>query len=146
MKRVLAVVFTCFLLLGLLTGLGVAGAARSAKMTARLTTMVKTARGSGRFTGSLLRYSNGKSKLTWTLTYRNLGRRTGKAEILVPAKGHQSQVYVLLCRSCRARSHGVVKPILKASTSALLTRPAYVVVSTKEHPKGALRGRILRSG
>jgi hypothetical protein len=78
--------------------------------------------------------------------FRNLGRRPGKAEILVPAKGHQSQVHLLLCRSCKARSHGVLKPILKASTSALLARPAYVVVSTKAHPTGALRGRIVRSG
>jgi len=146
MKRVLAVVLPCVLLVGLLTGLAAATAARSVKMTAKLTTVPKTVKGSGHFTGSLLRYSNGKSKLTWTLTFRNLGRRAGKAEILVPAKGHLGQVYVLLCRSCKARSHGAVKPILKASTSALLGRPAYVVVFTKAHPTGALRGRVARSG
>lgn len=147
MKRGIAAVLSSALLFGVLAGLAYARAAQSTKMTAKLNATIKTAKGSGHFTGSLLRYSNGRSKLTWKLTYKNLGQRAKQAEVLIPAsKKHPGQVYVLLCRPCKTGAHGVVPQILKPSTKALVTRPSFVVVSTKKRPQGALRGRIVRSG
>src|SRR5260370_41080954 len=81
-------------------------------------------------------HPNGRSTRTRPLPYRILGRRASRAEVMVPAKGHQSQFNVLLCRRCKAPSHGEVKPLLKPSTKALVTRPSFVVVSTKQRPKG----------
>ena len=50
-----------------------------------------------------------------------------------------------LCRFCKANAHGVVAPILKPSTKALLTRTAWAVVYTKKNHNGEIRGRIVRT-
>jgi hypothetical protein len=68
-----------------------------------------------------------------------------KAELVVPAKGKLGAVAVQLCRRCKARAHGVVTPILKSSTNALVTRPAWAVVYTKKNRKGEIRGRVVRT-
>ena len=65
-------------------GGGVAGAgqATTVNMTARLTAKqaatlqsVKVTKASGHFTGTLLRHSNGRSKLNWSLRYRHMSSR-----------------------------------------------------------------------
>jgi hypothetical protein len=126
--------------------------AMTTKMVARLTARqavnlqsVKVAGGSGEFTGTLLRYGNGRSKLSWTLGYRRMSSPVTKAELVVPAKGKLGAVAVQLCRRCQANAHGVVAPILQSSTKALLTRPAWAVVYTKKNRKGEIRGRIARA-
>ena len=152
MKRTLLAVFVCVLGVGPLAGAAGARQASTVKMTARLTAKqaatlqsVKVTSASGRFTGTLLRHSNGRSRLSWTLRYRNMSSRVTKAELLVPAAGTQGAVAVQLCRSCKARAHGVVTPILKPSTRALLTRPTWVIVCTKKNREGEIRGRIVRA-
>ena len=79
-----------------LAGVAIARQASTVKMTARLTAKqaaklqsVKVTRASGRFTGTLLRHSDGRSKLSWKLTYRHMSSRVTKAELVVPTKGTQ---------------------------------------------------------
>lgn len=150
MKRGVLAVAAATLAFGMLAGLAAARRTSSTAMTARLTVVkpaaAKMPGASGRFAGSLLRYGDGRSKLTWTLTYRSLGARVTEAQILVPASKSRGAVSILLCRHCKPSSHGVVTPILRQSTSALLTRRGYVVVSAKSYPRGAIRGRIVRTG
>jgi hypothetical protein len=151
-NRALLAVAVCVIALGTLAGAAVARQATTVKMTARLTAKqaaklqsVKVTRASGRFTGTLLRHSNGRSRLSWTLIYRHMSSHVTKAELVVPANGTQGAVAVQLCRSCKANAHGVVAPILKASTKALLTRTTWVVVFTKKNHNGEIRGRIVRT-
>jgi hypothetical protein len=108
---------------------------------------------SGGFRGTLLRYSSGvgayrrgRGSLTWNLSYQNLSSRATSAWVVVPASGPHSRVTIGLCAPCRASSHGVVKPIPVGSTTALMTRKAYVVVSTKKNRAGEIRGLVARSG
>jgi len=152
MKRTLLTLISCVIGVAALAGVAGARQATAVKMTARLTAkqaatlqVVEVTKASGHFTGRLLRHSNGRSRLTWSLTYRHMSSRVTKAELLVPAKGKQGAVAVQLCRSCKAASHGVINPILKPSTKALLTRTAWVIVSTKKNRKGEIRGRIVRT-
>jgi hypothetical protein len=152
MKRTLLTLISCAIGFGALSGIAGAGQATAVKMTARLTAKqaaplqsVKVTKASGHFTGRLLRHSNGRSKLIWSLTYRHMSSRVTGAELVVPANGEQGTVTVQLCRSCRAAAHGVIDPILKPSTNALLTRTTWVIVSTKKNRKGEIRGRIART-
>ena len=151
MKRTLLAIVVCVVASAPLAGAAMARHASTVKMTARLTAKqaatlqsVKVTRGSGRFTGSLLRLSNGRSKLSWSLTYRNMSSRVIRAELVIPATGKQGSVAVQLCSRCKATAHGVITPILKPSTKALLTRPTWVVVYTKKNRKGEIRGRVER--
>ena len=152
MKRTLLAVVVCAVGFGAPAGAAVATRASTVKMTARLTAKqaaklqsVKVTGASGRFTGTLLRHSNGRSRLSWTLRYRHMSSRVTRAELLIPAKGSQGAVAVQLCRSCKAKAHGVVTPILKPSTKALLTRPTWVIVFTKKNRRGEIRGRVVRT-
>src|SRR4029077_18753791 len=76
---------------GALAGIAMARQASTVKMTAKLKPLKMTS-ASGRFTGTLLSSSNGRSKLSWTLTYQHLSSRVTKAELVVPAKGKQGAV------------------------------------------------------
>lgn len=141
------------LVLAAAVGVGLSSAANSVAMRAALDAKqqvppqaVKAPNASGRFTAALLRSSNGRGKLTWSLTYRNLSSEAIQASIVLPAVRPNGEVDVLLCRRCKASSHGTVWPILKYPTAALLKRPGYVVIRTKKNPKGEIRGRIVRSG
>jgi hypothetical protein len=142
-RRTLPLVLVCVLGFGALAGVALGRQASTVKMTATLRP-VKAASGSGRFTGTLLSSGSGRSKLSWTLRYQHLSSRVTSAEIVVPAQGKQGTVAVQLCRSCKANAHGMVSPILPASTKALRTRTAWAVVYTKKNPKGEIRGRIAR--
>jgi hypothetical protein len=105
-NRALLTVAMRVIALGTLAGAAVARQASTVKMTARSTAKqaaklqsVKVTRASGRFTGTSLRHSSGRSKLSWTLRYRHMSSRVTKAELLVPANGSQGSVAVQLCRS-----------------------------------------------
>ena len=140
----LPLVLVCALAFGALAGVALATQASTMKMKAKLQS-AKATSASGRFTGTLLSSSSGRSKLSWTLTYRHLGSRVTKAELVVPAHGKQGAVAVQLCRSCKASDHGVVTPILPASTKALQSRTTWAIVYTKKNRKGEIRGRVLRT-
>jgi hypothetical protein len=148
----LLAIVVCLLVFSAPAGVAVARYAMTTKLVARLTARqamnlrsVKVAGASGEFSGTLLRYGNGRSKLSWTLRYRRMSSPVTKAELVVPAKGKLGAVAVQLCRRCKANAHGVVAPILQSSTKALLTRPAWAVVFTKKNRKGEIRGRIARA-
>jgi hypothetical protein len=149
MKRGLLAVAASVVVVGAAAGLASARDTATVAMRARLTVVKlaapKLPSASGHFAGSLLRYSNGRSKLSWTLAYKNVGARAKSAQLLIPATKKQPAISIQLCRRCKLSGHGVVSPILKLSTKALLTRRGYVVVTTKKYPKGAIRGRLVRS-
>jgi CHRD domain-containing protein len=146
-RKVFPVVAACAVVFGTLAGLAAARGATTVKMTARLaavsTQVVKTPKASGRYTATLAGYSNGRSKLTWALSYQHLSSRVLRAELVAPST--TNPVSVQLCKPCKASSRGVVNPILVRSTKALLTHKAYVVIYTKKNPKGEIRGWIARS-
>ena len=142
-RRTLLLIFVCMLGCGASAGVALARQASTVKMTAKLRPL-KATRASGRFTGTLLSSGNGRSKLRWTLRYRHLSSRVTSAELVVPAKGKQGAVAVQLCRSCKANAHGVVSPILPASTKWLQSRTAWAIVYTKKNRNGEIRGRIAR--
>ena len=151
MRRTLLAIVVCVIPFGVLAGTAVARQASTVTMTARLTAKqaaklqsVKVTNASGKFAGTLLRQSNGRSKLTWSLSYQHMSSRVTRAVLVVPASGKQGSVDVQLCRRCKANAHGVIGPILKPSTRALLTRPAWVVVYTTKNRNGEIRGRIVR--
>ena len=151
MKRTMVAIVVCVTAFAVLAGVAAARRASTVKMTARLTAKqaaslqsVKALNASGRFAGTLLRYSNGRSRLTWSLRYRHMSSRVIRADLVIPATGTQGTVTVQLCRSCKANAHGVVAPILKSSTRALVTRPTWVVVYTKKNRQGEIRGRVIR--
>ena len=152
MKRTLLTLAACAIGFTTLPGVAGAGQASTVKMTARLTAKqaaklrsVKVTNASGQFSGTLLRYSTGRARLSWTLKYQHMSSRVTKAELVVPATGKQGFVAVQLCRSCKANAWGVITPILKPSAKALLTRPGWVIVYTKKNRKGEIRGRIVRT-
>jgi hypothetical protein len=126
-----------------LTGVALARQASTVKISAKLQP-AKATSASGRFTGTLLSSSNGRSKLSWTLTYRHLSSPVIKAELVVPAKGEIGAVAVQLCSPCKTTAHGVISPILPSSTKALQTRTTWAIVNTKSR-KGEIRGRIART-
>jgi hypothetical protein len=75
-NRALLAVVVCVVGPGTLADAAIAGQASTVKMTARLTAKlaallqsVKVTRAAGHFTGTLRRTSNGRSRLSWTLTY-----------------------------------------------------------------------------
>ena len=151
MNRTLLAVIAAVIAYAAVIGAAKASHASTVKMTARLTAKraatlqsLKVTKASGQFTGSLLRLGNGRSRLTWSLKHRDMSSRVTGAELVIPAQGTQGLVVVQLCRRCKANAHGVVAPILKSSTRALLTRPAWVVVYTKKNRKGEIRGRTVR--
>jgi len=159
MKRKVSVGVAALLLAaGAGVGLAWGAQAKSVTMKATLTANqqvppqhVKTPNASARFTGTLLRYERGtgahlrgRGSLTWALTYKNLSSRAKQAEVVIPSPSGPGSI--LLCRPCKPSSHGVVKPLPIARTSALLTRTSYVVIYTKKNPKGEIRGRIVKSG
>jgi CHRD domain-containing protein len=150
-KRAVLAGAICVIGLGTLAAAAAARQASTVKLTARLTAKqaaklqsVKVTRASGRFTGSLLRYSDGRSRLSWRLTSRHMSSRITKAELMVPRKGTRGAVAVQLCRPCKANAHGLISPIFKSSTTALLTTTAWVTVHTRKNRKGEIRGRIVR--
>jgi hypothetical protein len=152
MKRTLLAVVVCVVAFAALAGAAAATQASTVRLTARLTAKqaanlqsVAVTNASGRFSGTLLRYSTGRSRLSWTLKYQHTSSRVTKAELVVPAKGKQGVVAVQLCRFCKTNAHGVVTPILKPSTKALLTQPTWVIVYTRKNRKGEIRGRIVRA-
>ena len=144
MRRTLPLILVCVLGFGAVAGVALARQASTVKMTAKLRSMKGTS-ASGQFTGTLRSYTNGRSKLSWTLRYRHVSSRVTSAELVVAAQGKRGAVAVQLCRSCKANAHGVLSPILPASTKALQTRPSWAVVYTKKNRKGEIRGRIVRA-
>ena len=143
-RRTLPLILVCVLGFGALAGVALARQASTVKMRAKLRSTRGTS-ASGRFTGTLLSSRNGRSKLSWTLRYQHLGSRVKSAELLAPAQGKQGAVAVQLCRSCKANAHGMVSPILPASTKAIRTRTSWAIVYTKKNRKGEIRGRIVRT-
>jgi hypothetical protein len=138
----------CVIGLGALAGVAAAGQASTVKLTAQLTAKqaaklqsVKVTRPSGRFTGTLLRHSKGRSRLSWTLRYRHMRRRVTKAELVAPGKGYSGAVassalpFVQGKRSQRRRSD------LEASGEGA-TDPADVGDRLdEEESQGGIRGR-----
>lgn len=101
-------------------------------------------RGTGALRGKL-KLAGNDSSFTWTLTFRHLSGKTVRAGIYFGKAAKPSQLAMLLCNGCtsgaRSYYHGsyVDSPTF---VRAIRGGHAYVVIQTKRHPKGEIRGRI----
>ncbi len=90
-----------------------------------------------------------RSRLTWTLTFKNLSGRPTTATIYYGKSGKIGPAALPLCVKCQAPSaHGeYVGPYVALPTfvRAMLHNGAYVSVATRENPKGEVRGQIRAS-
>jgi hypothetical protein len=104
---------------------------------------VKAPKAKATFTGTLTTLSDGRGKLTWSLSYSNLSSPATKGLLVIPQYKTKPAAVVEFCRGCKAHATGLVTPLPIRVAKALTTRAAWVSVRTKRNPKGEIRGRIV---
>jgi hypothetical protein len=114
-----------------------AGAVPTQRVHAHLVPVVSTAHGSGTFTAS----STGVSTVTlrWQLSVSKL---SGSAKKAVLKTSGSNGIVITLCRPCAAKAHG--KIIMLGSAWRRIAAGGAVVVTTRAHPRGELRGALKR--
>jgi CHRD domain-containing protein len=111
------------------------------------TSKVRATRATGAFRGSL-KLAAQDSSFTWTLTFRRLSGRALHAGIYFGKAGKPSQLAMLLCNKCSSGAQSYYQGSYVASPSfvrTILRGHAYVIIQTKRHPNGEIRGRIKAS-
>lgn len=111
------------------------------------TSAIRSTHAVGAFKGTL-KLAGKDSSFTWTLTFRRLSGRALHAGIYFGKAGKPSQLAMLLCNSCVSGANSYYQGSYVASPSfvrEMLRDHAYVVIQTKRHPKGEIRGRIKAS-
>ncbi len=93
-------------------------------------------RAGGKFTATL-----SGSKLSWTLTFKNLTGKATAAHIHMARRGKAGPVLVPLCGPCKSGVSG--KAVVPTSVvNALKKGDAYVNIHTVKNPAGEIRGQI----
>lgn len=90
----------------------------------------------GSFTGRLI-----GSKISWSLTFRDLTGPALQAHIHLGAPGKAGAVAVSLCGPCRAGSRGTAT-LAAPKLAALRAGRSYVNVHTRANPAGEIRGQL----
>ena len=111
------------------------------------TSKVRATRATGAFRGTL-KLAAQDSSFTWTVTFRRLSGRALHAGIYFGKAGKPSQLAMLLCNKCISGAQSYYQGSYVATPSfvrTILRGHAYVVIQTKRHPKGEIRGRIKAS-
>lgn len=104
--------------------------------------------GAFRPTGSLtgrLTLAAANSSFTWTLAFHRLSGPALSAGIYYGKSARASQLAMLLCNTCFSGSKSYYHGAYVASPAfvrAVRGGRAYVVIRTKKHPAGEIRGRI----
>jgi hypothetical protein len=101
----------------------------------------------GKFTGELI-LAGKDSSFTWKLTSGHLSGAAVQAGIYFGKAAKPSQLAMLLCNECNRSAQGYYHGSYVAGrrfVRTVLRGRAYVVVQTKRHPKGEIRGRIRAS-
>jgi CHRD domain len=108
------------------------------------TSDIRTTHAAGAFQGKL-KLAGKDSSFTWTLTFGHLSGRALHASIYFGKAAKQSQLAMLLCNKCSSGAQSYYQGSYVASpdfVQKILRGRAYVVVQTKRHPRGEIRGRI----
>jgi CHRD domain-containing protein len=127
---------------------GTAGAASGTHALKAHLTRTASAVGARHATGtftSRLRIAGDNSSFTWKLTSGHLSGAALHAGIYFGRSAKTSQLAMLLCNKCSPTAQGYYHGSYVAGrrfVRAILHKRAYVVVQTKENPKGEIRGRI----
>jgi hypothetical protein len=130
------------LLAGVL-GLGTVGAAVAADsaaptMRARLAPVKPATRGTGTLTATA---GSGQSVVVrWQLSVSNLSGPVRRATLQTPGP---AKITFALCKPCSAKARGQLV-LLRSAWNRILAGGATVVVSTRAHPSGELRGTLKR--
>jgi hypothetical protein len=150
MKGLVLVIAVCFVSAAAAQS-GFAGATQSNSLKASLNSQQQTppqkfkaTGGSGHFTASLVRKSNGKGTLSWHLSYQKLSSPVTSAYIFIAKHGKQGQVVVGLCTKCKTTASGTLATSVVV-TKALGSRTGEVTIRTKKNPKGEISGKLIRS-
>jgi hypothetical protein len=105
---------------------------------------VATRHATGAFSGTL-KLAGANSTFTWSLTFGHLSGAARRAGIYFGKAPKPSQLALLLCNKCRSGIESYYHGPYVADrrfVRAILHGRAYVVIQTKRHPKGEIRGRI----
>jgi hypothetical protein len=98
------------------------------------------AKATGTLSGTLA-VNGTRALLKWELTYRRLSGRALRAEIHRGRIGRRGPRLAVLCHPCRAGAHAST-PLAAAAVMAVRNGSAYVVVTTRKHPAGEIRGQM----
>jgi CHRD domain len=132
-----------YLLVAGVLGLGAVGAAVAADaaeptMRARLAPVKPATRGTGTLTATA---GSGQSVVVrWQLAVSNLTGPVRRATLQTPAP---AKVTFSLCKPCSAKARGQIV-LLRSTWNRILAGGATVVVTTRAHPAGELRGTLKR--
>ena len=111
-------------------------AAAGSKVHARLTPAAPAKHGSGTFTAS---GGTGKTVVVrWQLSVSNL---TGPAKRAVLRTAGSRRIAFELCKPCQSTSNGQLV-LLGSTWSGIVTNGGTIVVATRAHPAGELRGPL----
>jgi CHRD domain len=142
-----ALVLAVVALLGVV---GASAASRSYVVKASLDTKqvgsLKDAVGANGLLTGKLTVAGKKSTFTWTLSFKHLSGVAKRADIYFGARGKTGTLVLPLCVKCQAPStHGSYTGAYVATSTflhGLLHGGAYAIISTRENPKGEIRGQI----
>jgi hypothetical protein len=110
-----------------------------AGLKGRLVPIAPVRAGSGSFTASAV-VVKGTATMKWQLSLSYLtGPATSATLRLTGLRG----VMFVLCRPCSSSAHGKVG-LVSAAWSNVLANGAQIVVATRAHPNGELRGTLSR--
>jgi hypothetical protein len=126
------------LLLGLAAPVGALGSG-PALMHAKLKPIAPVRTGSGNFAASAVE-TKGTVKMKWQLSLSHLSGSATKATLrLTGLRG----VTFVVCKPCSASGHGQVG-LVSSVWDNMLAHGAQLVVATRAHPQGELRGTVSR--
>jgi hypothetical protein len=123
-------------LLGLTLAAPAAAGSRETSIRAQLAPVAPAAAGSGIFTARATT-TQGLVTLRWQLSLARLSGQATRATLTLAGP----RIALVLCKPCSARAHGAMQLLGRNP----LARGGKVVVATRAHPKGELRGTV-RSG
>ena len=124
-------------LAGSLTSGAALAASGPTSLHARLSPLTSASTASGTFTAQA---TTGQTvRIRWRLALEGLNSRVRRTKLTIGRSGPA----IALCAPCRPKARGEVL-LTKTAWRTLLAKGAHVVVATRAHPKGELRGVVRR--
>ena len=113
-----------------------------ATMTARQVVPPLSVRGAGAFHATIRKVRT-RWVIQWSLSYRRLTSPAISGQIRLGKPGQWGKPLLSLCRPCRVAAGGL-RLISPSIRRAILAGRAYVLVETRRHPRGEIRGQVVR--
>jgi CHRD domain-containing protein len=115
-----------------------AGAVSTQRVHARLVPVASTTHAAGTFS------ARGVGSRTVTLSWQlSVSRLSGPAKKATLKTSGPSGIVITLCRPCSAKAHGKIV-MLGSAWRRIAAGGGFVVVTTRAHPRGELRGALQR--